>query len=210
MQMRTTVIGGGIEILASKDYQAIPIKVATPGEGTVVKAGSPLTYQGAVTTAANATGILLYDVDTAVNPNGALVVQGIIDSKKAQDHSGVEYDSALMTALNAAGCSIIMRDNIRAPYEDATLSALTVGAETLTPTFSKNTYTYAVATTAASSAVTVTTTDANATAVIKNGSTTISSGSNASWEAGPNTLTVTVTAEDGTTTATYTVTVTKS
>lgn len=107
-----TTIGGSVEILASKDYQAIPIKVATPsGEGvttTVVKAGTPLTSAGASTTGSGAVGILLYDVDTAENPNGAAVVQGIIDATKAQAHSGVTYVAALYTALPG----IVFRTNI--------------------------------------------------------------------------------------------------
>lgn len=112
MKFSNTAIAGGIEILASNDYQAVPIKVATPsGEGvttTVVKAGTPLTAAGASTTGANAVGVLLYDVDTAENPNGAAVVQGIINSTKAQAHSGVTYASALYTALPG----IVFRTNI--------------------------------------------------------------------------------------------------
>ena len=103
MKFADTTVDGGIEILASNDYQAVPVKVATPsGEGvttTVVKAGSPLTAAGASTTGSGAVGILLYDVDTAVNPNGAAVVQGIIDATKAQALSGVTYVSALYSAL---------------------------------------------------------------------------------------------------------------
>ena len=41
MKYNETSVGGGVEILASKDFQSIPVKVATPGEGTVVKAGTP-------------------------------------------------------------------------------------------------------------------------------------------------------------------------
>ena len=112
MKFAETTIAGGIEILASNDYQAVPIKVATPsGEGvttTIVKAGTPLTAAGASTTGANAVGVLLYDVDTAENPNGAAVVQGIIDATKAQAHSGVTYASTLYTALPG----IVFRTNI--------------------------------------------------------------------------------------------------
>ena len=111
MKMATTTIAGGVEILASKDFQAIPIKVATPsGEGAspIVKAGTPLTSAGASTTGSGAVGILLYDVDTTENPNGAAVVQGIIDSTKAQAHSGVTYASALYTALPG----VVFRTNI--------------------------------------------------------------------------------------------------
>lgn len=110
MKFTTTEIGGGVEILASKDYQSVPIKVAAPQSGTVVKAGTPLTDAGASTTGANAIGVLLYDVDTAENPNGAIVVQGIIDATKAQAHSGVTYVSALYGALPG----VIFRTNIGA------------------------------------------------------------------------------------------------
>ena len=101
-------IDGTVEILASKDFQAIPVTVATPGSGTVVKAGTPLDADGASTTGSGAIGVLLYDVDTARNPNGAAVVQGIIDATKAQAHSGVSYASALYSALPG----IVFRTNI--------------------------------------------------------------------------------------------------
>lgn len=108
MLFSETTIAGGVEILASKDFQAIPVKVATPGSGTVVKAGTPLTNAGESTTGSGAIGVLLYDVDTAKNPNGAAVVQGIIDATKAQAHSGVTYVSALYSALPG----IVFRTNI--------------------------------------------------------------------------------------------------
>jgi hypothetical protein len=108
MLFSETTIAGGVEILASKDYQAIPVKVAAPNSGTVVKAGTPLTNAGASTTGSGAIGVLLYDVDTAKNPNGAAVVQGIIDATKAQAHSGVTYVSALYSALPG----IVFRTNI--------------------------------------------------------------------------------------------------
>lgn len=110
MNFAKTTYGGTIEILASNDFQAIPVKVATPMSGTVVKAGTPLTDEGASTTGSGAVGVLLYDVDTAKNPNGAAVVQGIIDATKAQAHSGVSYVSALYSALPG----IVFRTNIGA------------------------------------------------------------------------------------------------
>ena len=108
MKFSTTEIGGSVEILASKDYQSVPIKVAAPETGTIVKAGTPLTSEGASTTGSGAVGILLYDVDTAGNPNGAIVTSGIIDATKAQSHSGVTYVAALYAALPA----ITFRTNI--------------------------------------------------------------------------------------------------
>ena len=110
MKFAKTTIGGSVEILACTNPVSIPIKVATPGEGTIVKAGTPLTSAGESTTGSGAIGILLYDVDTAANPNGAALVQGIIDSTKAQAHSGVTYVSALYEALPG----VIFRTNINA------------------------------------------------------------------------------------------------
>lgn len=110
MKYAETSYAGGVEILATDVFQAIPIKVAAPGSGTVVKAGTPLNAAGESTTGSGAVGILLYDVDTAANPNGAAVVQGIIDSVKAQAHSGVTYVSALYSALPG----VIFRTNIGA------------------------------------------------------------------------------------------------
>lgn len=110
MKMDVTTVAGGVEILASKDFQAIPVKVtvATDAKSKVVKAGAPIDSSGASTTGAGAVGILLYDVDTEKNPNGAAVVQGIIDATKAQSHSGVTYTDALYSALPG----IVFRTNI--------------------------------------------------------------------------------------------------
>lgn len=109
MKFVSTAIGGSVEILASKDYQSVPQALAVPDGGDgIVKAGTPITADGAATTGAGAIGILLYDVDTNANPNGALVVQGIIDAVKAQAHSGVTYVSALYSALPG----IVFRTNI--------------------------------------------------------------------------------------------------
>lgn len=110
MNFAETSYGGTVEILASNDFQAIPVKVATPGSGTVVKAGTPLNADGESTTGSGAIGVLLYDVDTAKNPNGAAVVQGIIDATKAQEHSGVSYAGGLYSALPG----IVFRTNIGA------------------------------------------------------------------------------------------------
>ena len=107
MNFAKTTYGGTVEILASKDFQAIPVKVAG---SSVMKAGTPLTSAGESTTGSGAVGILLYDVDPTKNPNGAAVVQGIIDATKAQAHSAVTYVSALYEALPG----IVFRTNIGA------------------------------------------------------------------------------------------------
>jgi len=109
MKYSQTTVGGGVEILASKDFQAIPVKVADPsGVPGIVKAGTPLTDAGVSTTGSGAIGVLLYDVDTRENPNGAAVVQGIINATVAQTHSEVSYVDALYSALPG----IVFRTNI--------------------------------------------------------------------------------------------------
>ena len=111
MKYNETSVGGGVEILASKDFQAIPVNVAAPvGGDPVVKAGTPVTADGEATTGSGAIGVLLYDVDTSANPNGAAVVQGIINATVAQSHSGVTYVSALYSALPG----VVFRTNIGA------------------------------------------------------------------------------------------------
>ena len=69
---------------------------------------------------------------------------------------------------------------------------------------------YTASTANASNKVTATAADDTATIVIKNGSTTVTNGSNASWQEGENTLTITVTdGIDPTLEKVYTVTVTR-
>ena len=108
MKYSDITVSGNVEILASKDFQAIPITVAAPQEGNIVKAGTPLTEDGESTTGSGAVGILLYDVNVVDNPNAAIVVQGIINQTVAEEHSGVTYASALATALPG----IVLRKNI--------------------------------------------------------------------------------------------------
>ena len=97
-----TSVSGTVEILAADEFTAIPITV---DETSAVKAGTPMTSAGkkiSATSFATAAGMLLYDV----NPNGALLVQGVVDKKKAQTHSGVTLDSTFAVP------GIILRDNI--------------------------------------------------------------------------------------------------
>ena len=96
MKFSKTSVGGTVEILAADDFVAIPIKV---DETSTVKAGTPTSY-------ATAAGMLLYDVDPTENPNGALLVQGVVDKAKAQEHSGVTLDTTFAVP------GIILRDNI--------------------------------------------------------------------------------------------------
>lgn len=122
MKMTSTSVGGTIEILASKDFTAIPFTVT---ETSAVKAGQPMTLAGKKATytagqsgaagTTNADGILLYDVDPTENPNAALVVQGVIDGKKAAANSGATIDAA---ALKVTVPGIVVRENIGVTADD--------------------------------------------------------------------------------------------
>lgn len=114
MKMKTTSVGGTVEILASKDFQAIPAKI----EGDeVVKAGMPVTLTGAAAPAGTgAAGILLYDVDPTENPNCALVVSGIVDWAKCKSHSGATATADAMKEILPA---ITFRENIGVNADDA-------------------------------------------------------------------------------------------
>lgn len=98
---------GTVEILAADTFTGIPIKVTESG---VVPAGTPLTSEGTKSAdGTGAAGILLYDVDTDRNPNGAIVVAGVINQKVAEEHAGVTYSA---DALKAAVPGIVLRNNI--------------------------------------------------------------------------------------------------
>lgn len=107
MNFSSTTVGGTVEILASNDYQAVPLAVT---ETELVKAGMPMKNDGKkAADGSEAIGILLYDVDPKVNPNGAVVVDGIIDWAKAKEHS-----KATATAEDMAKAlpNIVFRDKI--------------------------------------------------------------------------------------------------
>lgn len=107
MKFTKTTYGGTVEILAADDFDAIPFTVT---ETDHVKAGTPMTLSGKKNADAP-DGILLYDVYPDENPNAALVVRGIIDKTKAEAHSGMTLDAAI---LKVAVPGIILRDNIGA------------------------------------------------------------------------------------------------
>lgn len=115
MKFTKKTVGGTIEILASKDFQSIPVKIA----GTeVVKAGMPIKLDGtAVAAGTGAAGILLYDVDPNANPNAALVVAGIVDWAKCKEHSGA---TATADAMKTVLPAITFRENIGVNADDTT------------------------------------------------------------------------------------------
>lgn len=113
MKFNKKTIGGTVEILASKDFQSIPVKIAGTG---VVKAGMPIKLDGtAVAAGTGAAGILLYDVDPNENPNAALVVAGIVDWAKCKEHSGATATASTMAGILPA---ITFRENIGVTADD--------------------------------------------------------------------------------------------
>lgn len=91
---------------------------------------------------------------------------------------------------------------------DALLDSLTVGNETLTPTFSPAVLTYAITASAASDKVEATAAQAQAKIALNLNGKNLNNGSTATWESGANTLTVTV--KNGNAVRVYTLNVTKS
>jgi phi13 family phage major tail protein len=90
---------------------------------------------------------------------------------------------------------------------DATLKSLTIGSLTLTPTFDPDITEYTATTTNATNMVSAAPYVQTATVAITVNDETISSGSDAPWKTGKNSVVIVVT--NGSTTKTYTITVTK-
>ena len=125
---------------------------------------------------------------------------------------GMPKDNKSFLRLDISGVtpSYFQFENVTpVPSSDATLSALKIGALTLTPAFDPDEDTYTAATTNATNTINAVVNNASATVVVEVNDVEIPNGTAVTWEAGENTVVVTVTAEDGTTGA-YTVTVTKS
>lgn len=110
-------------ILAADTYVAIPFTVK---ETNAVLAGYPMAKTGlkaATTTgtsaadaATDAIGILLHTVDPAVNPNGALLIQGVIDVDKAK-LSGFTYSANDIAALKKSVPAVFCRTDVGAKSE---------------------------------------------------------------------------------------------
>ncbi|MBO4506894.1 MAG: cadherin-like beta sandwich domain-containing protein [Lachnospiraceae bacterium] len=95
-------------------------------------------------------------------------------------------------------------------YNDTgvSLSALTIGSISLSPTFAAGTTSYTASTTNATNTVTATAADNTASVAITVNGNSLTNGGSATWATGANTVLVTVT--KGSASKTYTITVTKS
>lgn len=102
---------GCCEFLASKDFNSVPCTVAG---SDIVKAGSPMTSAGAVaTTESQTVGLLMYDVDPSKNPNGALLVQGVVNAVMARQISGCPLVKA---TIESACPGLYLRENAPKRY----------------------------------------------------------------------------------------------
>lgn len=88
------------------------------------------------------------------------------------------------------------------------LSALTIGSISLSPTFAAGTTSYTASTTSSTNTVTATAADNTASVAITVNGNSLTNGSSATWATGENTVNITVT--KGTSSKKYTVIVTKS
>lgn len=117
MAFDTLAVNGEIEILNRKEFEAVAMTVDFTGVSTtgdngkkVVKAGTPINASGVpvkTTPFTGAVGLLLHDT-YETHPQGAILKVGYVHVGRAQLNSGLTYDSALTTALNAAGCRIAL------------------------------------------------------------------------------------------------------
>lgn len=105
-----------VEILNRKEFEAVAMTIDATTE---VKAGTPIDKDGKpikATPWTGAVGVLLYDVDPTVNPQGAILKEGYINSTRAKANCGLTYDGKLPYVLNVlAGCRINFEDAWIAP-----------------------------------------------------------------------------------------------
>lgn len=90
----------GGELIVPVTLSASALSASSLAVAGVVRAGTPLTRQGAIANDATAEGILLNDVTTA-NPNGALVVAfATINTANAESNTGLTIADAAKLACS--------------------------------------------------------------------------------------------------------------
>lgn len=125
MRYSTKTVGGTVEILAADTFTGIP--VCLEPSDTVYKAGTPIDEANiASLDGTGAKGILLYDVDTAINPNGTIVVAGVIDYNKIVANAGVTAD---IEDLQEALPAICFRGNINVQKFTTDITAIEVDVD---------------------------------------------------------------------------------
>ena len=192
------------EVTASYSDTRSPYKGLTPTFGSPTTTANGFTVQ--ITNYSNLytwAGTATASGSVSINGTGLVTVTGVAPSTSSTatiTTSRTNYPSATATVSGTSASNI------------STLSALTLSAGTLSPTFASSTTSYTATVLSDTSTVTVTPTRSQENATITVNGTTVSSGSasgSISLSVGANTITVIGTAQDGTTT-TYTITVTRA
>ena len=113
MLVENLTAGTGVEILNRAEFTGVSMTIDftnvtttdnTTGE-KVVRAGTPIDKDGVPVSATpwtGAAGILLVDVRES-RPQGTILTEAYIHTGRAQENSGLTYDSALITAMVNAG-----------------------------------------------------------------------------------------------------------
>ena len=130
MKFDTLTVSGEIEILNRKEFEAVATTVDYTGVDAVngvkvVRAGTPVDKDGKVvgsTPWTGAIGLLLHDAYES-HPQVAVLKVGYVHTGRAQTNSGLTYDDALVTALNAAGCRIAFEEPIISTGSSGTTSS---------------------------------------------------------------------------------------
>lgn len=130
MKFDTLTVGSEIEILNRKEFEAVAMTVDYTGVDAVngvkvVRAGTPVDKDGKVvgsTPWTGAIGLLLHDAYEE-HPQVAVLKVGYVHTGRAQKNSGLTYDAALVTALNAAGCRIAFEEPIISSGSSGTTSS---------------------------------------------------------------------------------------
>lgn len=128
--------------------------------------------------------------------------------------NGMPMDNNAFLYLDISGLKPavwkMVQESAPAAANDATLSDLRIGNNTLTPAFAPGTDKYTVTTKNEKNTIQATPAEAGAEIEVFVGDDEIDNGASFEWKDGANTVVINVTAADGTTKQTYTVTVTKS
>ena len=150
------------------------------------------------------------EISATATDEGATVEILSDDATIADDGTATwgEGENVVTIAVTEGMWTKAYRVTVSAPVPDATLSALTVGALTLSPTFDSDTTEYTATTSNNTNKITATATDENATVEIESDDASIAADGTATWDTGENVVTITVT--NGGQSKVYTVTVTKN
>lgn len=128
MAVTNVAIGGAVEILNRKEFEGVSMTLdftnidANAAGEYVVKAGTPINGSGVPVSATpwtGAVGILLHDVYKD-RPQGTILTEAYVHAGRAATNSGLTYDAALVTALNAAGCRIRFEEPFVLPSSGGT------------------------------------------------------------------------------------------